>query len=214
MSPTRSRQTIRVLLVDDHDMVRRGLSVFLQAFDDLELIGEARDGFEALSLCGQLKPDVILMDMVMPRMNGVEAAGMITKKYPDIRIIAITSFEDDQMVKAALQAGATSYLHKNVSIDELGEAIRKAWAGIPTLSTEAAQALIHSATTPTNTGLTNRELEVLHLMVAGQNNPEIAAALGVSRSTIKTHVSNILAKLGVSSRLEAVKFALERRLFA
>lgn len=214
MNPTPNQKPIRLLLVDDHDMVRRGLNVFLQAFDDLELIGEARDGFEALKLCEQLKPDVILMDMVMPRMNGVEATGAITQKYPGIRIIAITSFEDDQIVKAALQAGVTSYLHKNVTIDELGEAIRKAWAGIPTLSTEATRALIHSATNPTNTELTNRELEVLHLMVAGQNNPEIAATLGVSRSTIKTHVSNILAKLGVPSRLEAVKYALEHRLFA
>jgi len=204
---------IRILLADDHDMVRRGLSVFLQTFDDMLLVGEARDGFEAVQMSGKIHPDIILMDMVMPRMNGAEATALISKKYPDIRVIAITSFEDDQMVKDALKAGATAYLHKNITIDELGNAIRKASVGIPTLSPEATKALIHSTTGQESNNLTPRELDVLRLLVAGMNNPEIAEKLGLSRSTIKTHVSNILSKLGISSRLEAVKYALEKHLF-
>lgn len=204
---------IRILLADDHDMVRRGLSVFLQTFDDMLLVGEARDGFEAVQMSGEIHPDIILMDMVMPGMNGAEATALISKKYPDIRVIAITSFEDDQMVKDAFNAGATAYLHKNITIDELGDAIRKAWGGIPTLSPEAAKALIHSATSQESTHLTPRELDILRLLVAGMSNPEIAEKLGVSRSTIKTHVSNILSKLGTASRLEAVKYALEKHLF-
>jgi NarL family two-component system response regulator LiaR len=201
---------IRVILVDDHDMVRRGLAVFLQAFDDLQLVGEAANGTEALRLCAECQPDVVLMDLIMPGMDGVATTRAIRQSHPEIQIIALTSFREEELVEAALRAGAIGYLLKNVSIDELADAIRSAKAGKPTLAPEATQALINAAIQPPPPGgdLTQRERDVLSLMVEGLNNPEIATRLGVSRSTIKTHVSNILAKLGVASRLEAVTLAL------
>lgn len=205
---------IRVILVDDHDMVRRGLAVFLEAFDDLQLVGEAGSGAEALQLCAEIEPDVVLMDLIMPEMDGVETTRAIRQNYPQTQVVALTSFKDDALVGAALGAGAIGYLLKNVSIDELAEAIRAARAGRPTLAPEAAQALIASARRPPTPGhdLTGREREVLALLVEGLNNPEIARRLGVSRSTIKTHVSNILSKLGAASRVEAVALALQHNL--
>jgi NarL family two-component system response regulator LiaR len=205
---------IRVILVDDHDMVRRGLAVFLQAFDDFQLVGEAANGVEALRLCAERQPDVVLMDLMMPEMDGVTAIRAIRRSHPQIHVIALTSFLDNRLVGEALQAGAIGYLLKNVSIDELAAAIRAARAGKPTLAPEATQALINVATQPPQPGhdLTEREREVLALMVEGLNNPEIAGRLGVSRSTVKTHVSSILAKLAVDSRLEAVTLALQHKL--
>ncbi len=205
---------IRVILVDDHEMVRRGLAVFLQAFDDLQLIGEAANGVEALRLCAELQPDVVLMDLVMPEMDGIDTTRAIRQQFPDTQVIALTSFKEDAMVGKALQAGAVGYLFKDVSIDELANAIRAAKAGRPTLAPAAAQALIKAATQPLPLGhdLTPRERDVLALLVEGLNNPEIAERLSVSRSTVKTHVSNILAKLGVTSRVEAVTLALQHKL--
>jgi NarL family two-component system response regulator LiaR len=205
---------IRVLLVDDHDMVRRGLAVFLSAFDDLELVGEAVNGTEALDKCAELQPDVILMDLMMPEMDGVAATHAIRRNYPATQVIALTSFHEDKLVESALKAGAIGYLFKNVSIDELAAAIRAARVGRPTLAPEAAQVLINTTTQPPPPGhdLTQREREVLSLLVDGLNNPEIAKQLSVSRSTIKTHVSHILTKLGVTSRLEAVTVALHHNL--
>jgi NarL family two-component system response regulator LiaR len=205
---------IRVMLVDDHDMVRQGLAVFLQAFDDLQLVGEATNGSEALRLCAEHRPDVVLMDLVMPEMDGVAAIRAIRQSYPGIQIIALTSFKDEDLVEAALQAGAIGYLLKNISINELAHAIRAARAGQPTLAPEATQALIEVATQspPPGQDLTQRERSVLALMVEGLNNPQIAERLGVSRSTVKTHVSSILAKLGVANRLEAVTLALQHKL--
>lgn len=208
-------KTIRVMLVDDHDVVRSGLSAFLAAFDDLEMVGEARDGQEAVRLCEQIQPDVILMDMVMPTMDGAAATRAIRQKFPDIQVIALTSFKEDELVHGALEAGAIGYLLKNVSVDELGHAIRAAHAGQPTLAPEAAQSLIHTSTHPaSNLGhdLTDREKEVLVLMVEGLNNVEIAERLVVSRSTVRFHVSNILSKLQVTSRTEAVAVALKSHL--
>ena len=207
---------IRVMLVDDHAVVRSGLSAFLLAFDDLELIGEAADGLEALSLCNRIQPDVILMDLVMPRMDGASAIKAIRELYPSIQIIALTSFKENDLVQSALKAGAIGYLLKNVSSDELARAIRAAAKGRPTLAPEAAEALIHnarSAGAPTpGHDLTDREREVLALMVEGLNNTEIADRLIVSKSTVKFHVSNILSKLHVSSRTEAVAMALQKHL--
>jgi NarL family two-component system response regulator LiaR len=205
---------IRVMIVDDHDMVRRGLSAFLMAMNDLQLVGEARNGREALAICDSARPDVILMDLVMPEMSGAEAAREIRARCPEVQIIALTSFEDKELVQDALRAGAISYLLKNVSADDLAEAIRAAHAGRPTLAPEAAQALIQTATEGLSPGneLTPREREVLALMVEGLTNPEIAERLVVSRSTAKAHVSNILSKLGASNRAEAVSLALQRRL--
>jgi len=207
---------IRVFLVDDHAMVRRGLAVMLQAFDDLKLAGEAGTGEEAIRLCAELKPDVALMDLQLPDMTGAEAARAIRQNNPEVKVIALTSFKDEAWVQAALQAGAISYLLKDVSIDELAAAIRAAHAGKSTLAPEAAQALIHAATRPPPPGgdLTDREREVLALLVEGLDNAAIAARLGVSRSTIKTHVSNILSKLGVAGRTEAVALALKHGLVA
>jgi len=211
-------ERIRVMLVDDHAVVRSGLAAFLMAFDDLELVGEAADGVEAVAMCGRVSPDVVLMDLVMPQMDGATATKAIRDAYPNVQVIALTSFKEDDLVQGALQAGAIGYLLKNISTDELADAIRSASVGRPTLAPEAAQALIHTATrnatfTP-GQDLTDREREVLILMVDGLNNTDIAEALVVSRSTVKFHVSNILSKLEVSSRTEAVAFALRNDLVA
>jgi two-component system, NarL family, response regulator LiaR len=205
---------IRVMLVDDHTMVRRGLATFLKAFDDLELAGEAGDGQTAIQLCAQLQPDVILMDMVMPDMNGTAATRAIRQQFPAVQVIALTSFNDEGLVKSALESGAIGYLLKDVSADDLVKAIRAAHAGRATLSPDAAQALVHAAGQPPVPGydLTERERAVLALLVEGLNNTQIAARLVVSPSTIKSHVSNILSKLGVTSRTEAVTLALRNKL--
>jgi two-component system, NarL family, response regulator LiaR len=205
---------IRVMLVDDHTMVRRGLVTFLKVFDDLELAGEASSGLEAVQLCEKLHPDVVLMDMVMPHMDGAAATRIIRKQSSSIQVIALTSFKEEILVQSALQAGAIGYLLKDVSADELVQAIRAAHAGRSTLSPEAAQALVHAASQPPAPGLdlTEREREVLTLMIEGLNNTQIAARLTVSPSTVKSHVSNILAKLGVASRTEAVSLALRNNI--
>jgi NarL family two-component system response regulator LiaR len=211
---TTSSPRIRVLVVDDHTMVRRGLATFLKAFDDLELAGEAASGQAAVQLCAQLQPDVVLMDMVMPDMDGAAATRLIRKHSPSVQVLTLTSFKEEILVQSALQAGAIGYLLKDVSADELAQAIRAAHAGRSTLSPEAAQALVHAVSQPPAPGidLTERERAVLALMVEGLNNTQIAARLTVSPSTVKSHVSNILSKLGVSSRTEAVTLALRNRL--
>ena len=206
--------TIRVMLVDDHTVVRSGLGAFLLAYEDLELVGEASSGDEAIRVCDQVQPDVILMDLVMPSMDGATATRAIRKKNPHVQIIALTSFKDQELVHSALQAGAIGYLLKNVSADELANAIRSAHAGRPTLAAEAAQVLIQASREPEDSAidLTEREKEVLALLVEGLNNNQIAERLVVSRSTVKFHVSSILSKLGVSSRTEAVALALKTNL--
>jgi two-component system, NarL family, response regulator LiaR len=209
-----SSTRIQVLVVDDHTMVRRGLATFLKVFDDLELAGEAASGQAAIELCAQLKPDVVLMDMVMPDMDGATATRLIRKQSPSIQVLALTSFKEEILVQSALQAGAIGYLLKDVSADELAQAIRAAHGGRATLSPEAAQALVHAASQPPAPGfdLTERERVVLALMVEGLNNTQIAGRLTVSPSTVKSHVSNILSKLSVASRTEAVSLALRNRL--
>ncbi len=205
---------IRVMIVDDHDMVRRGLAAFLKAKPDLELVGEAGDGEEALRMCEQVHPDVVLMDLVMPKVDGATATRAIRERCPRVQVIALTSFQEKELVQEVLQAGAISYLLKNVSVDDLAEAIRAAYTGRSTLAPEATQALIQTASQGPTPGhnLTPREREVLALMVEGLNNPEIGERLTVSRSTARAHVSNILSKLDVSNRAEAVALALRRKL--
>jgi two-component system, NarL family, response regulator LiaR len=207
-------EPIRVMLVDDHAVVRSGLGAFLMAFDDLELVAEAGGGEEAVRLCEEAKPDVVLMDLMMPGMDGAAATKAIRDRCPRIQVIALTSFKEEDLVEGALQAGAIGYLLKNVSADELADAIRAAHAGRPTLAPEAAQALIQSTRRPQSPSydLTERELEVLALMIEGLSNPEIADRLVVSYSTAKFHVSNVLSKLGVASRTEAVSLALKQKL--
>jgi NarL family two-component system response regulator LiaR len=202
------------MLVDDHTMVRRGLATFLKVFDDLQLVGEAESGAAAIQLCGEILPDVVLMDMVMPDMDGAAATRSICQKYPQVQVIALTSFKEGDLVKKALEAGAIAYLLKDVSADDLVRAIRAAHAGRATLSPAAAQALVERANQPPPPGLdlTERERDVLALMVEGLNNTQIAGRLTVSPSTIKSHVSNILSKLDVTSRTEAVTLALRNRI--
>jgi len=202
------------MLVDDHNVVRSGLATFLKAYDDLELVGEARNGVEAVNLCRQKKPDVILMDLMMPEMDGIAATRAILAETPEIKIIAMTSFEDEQLVQGVLAAGAISYLLKNVTSDELAKAIRDAFSGKSTLSPEAATALIHATrpSKPSLNELTDREREVLNLVVQGQSNQQIADAMVITVATVKAHVSNILSKLQVSSRAEAIAFAIKNKL--
>jgi two-component system, NarL family, response regulator LiaR len=205
---------IKVLLVDDHAVVRSGLGAVLLTHDDLILAGEASNGLEAVKLVEKLQPDVVLMDIIMPVMDGVQATKAIHEKWPQVKIIALTSFKEKDMVEGALKAGALSYLIKNVSADELVTAIRGAMTGQPRLSPEAAQVLIQDMKQPDSPAfdLTDREKEILTLMVEGLSNNAIAERLIVSQSTVKFHVSNVLSKLGVTSRTEAVATALKLHL--
>jgi len=214
MKSNASTKPIRVMLVDDHTMVRRGLATFLKVHDDLQLAGEADSGEAAVEVCAQVMPDVILMDLVLPEMDGAATTRLIRRQFPQVQVLALTSFKDGELIKNALEAGAIGYLLKDVSADELARAIRAAHAGRATLSPEAAQALVETANQPPAPGLdlTEREREVLGLMIEGLNNTQIAGRLTVSPSTIKSHVSSILAKLGVASRTEAVALALRSRI--
>jgi NarL family two-component system response regulator LiaR len=207
-------ERIRVVIVDDHEMVRSGLAMFLRVQDDFELVGEASNGDEAVRLCEHVQPDVVLMDMVMPGVDGVTATRGVRERCPTARVIALTSFPEEDLVQRALEAGATSYLLKNVGASELAAAIRAARDGKATLAPEAAQALIQRATRPPKPGhdLSAREREVLSLMTQGLSNRAIAERLIISSSTADFHVSNILSKLGVSSRTEAVALAVQHHL--
>lgn len=207
---------IRVIIVDDHAMTRIGLRFFLTAYEDLELVGEAGTGEEALALCRQTRPDVVLMDMVMPGMDGAQTIRQIRRDHPQIRILVLTSFEQDDMVQQALQAGAIGYLLKNVSAQTLAEAIRAAHTGRSTLAEEIAGAVVALAHQPPNLGhdLTQREREVLALLVEGLPNAQIAERLAISQATVKYHVRSILNKLGAASRTEAVSLAWQYDLMA
>jgi NarL family two-component system response regulator LiaR len=205
---------IRVMIVDDHLMVRRGMATFLGAAQDLELVGEAATGREAVRLCAEIRPDVVLMDLKLPELDGVAATRAIREANPAVQVIAVTSSHEDELVSEALRAGAIGYLLKDVGVVGLGDAIRAAMAGRATLAPEATQALVRQASTRAapEEPLTDREREVLALMVKGLSNAEIARQLVLSRSTVNFHVSNVLAKLDVTSRTAAVSVALRRHL--
>lgn len=204
---------IRVMIVDDHGMVRRGLSAYLASESDITVVGEARDGQEAIQICEDEQPDVILMDLIMPELGGVAAIRIISKRWPTIRIVALTSFQEKELVQEALKAGAISYLLKNVSGPDLAEGIRDSYAGRPMLAKEAVAALIQAEDEDDlGKDLTLREREVLSLLCRGLTNPEIALQISVSRSTVKAHVSSILSKLGVSNRSEAIALSIEKKL--
>jgi NarL family two-component system response regulator LiaR len=204
------------MIVDDHGMVRRGLVAYLKNKEFLEIVGEASNGREAIEISDGLQPDVILMDLLMPDLGGVAAIRTIHQNSPEIQIIALTSFEEKELVQDALQAGAISYLLKNVTGDDLADAILAAYAGKPTLAPEAVKSLIRPEKQKSNMGkdLTRREREVLGLLVKGLNNPDIANRLCVSRATVKAHVSNILSKLSVSNRAEAIAKTIQEKILS
>jgi NarL family two-component system response regulator LiaR len=207
-------KSIRVIVVDDHAVVRSGIEYSLMAIEDIELIGSADKGSDAVRLCEELQPDVVLMDMMMPEMDGVSATRALLKHCPQTRVIALTSFQEGSLVQKALQAGAISYLLKDVAMEELATAIRSAAIGQGTLAPEAAKALAEVSSGPgaPSFDLTEREREVLALIVDGKSNAEISEKLSISLSTSRFHVSAILSKLRATNRAEAAALAVKHRL--
>ncbi|CCF82616.1 response regulator [Nitrolancea hollandica] len=199
---------IRILIVDDHSVVRRGLRQFLQLDPELEVVGEARDGAEAIELAQELRPDVVLMDLLMPVMDGVTATAAIRREIPDTEVLALTSVLEDEKVVDAVRAGAIGYLLKDTEDDALCRSIKAAAAGQVQLAPEAAVRLMRDVrATEEPEGLTDRETDVLRLLADGKANKEIARVLGIGERTVKSHVSSILAKLGVQSRTQAALYA-------
>ncbi|HCM27405.1 MAG: DNA-binding response regulator [Treponema sp. GWB1_62_6] len=201
---------IRILIVDDHSVVRQGLRMFLQIDQDLCIVGEASNGEEAVEEARKLNPDIVLMDLLMPGMDGIEATAIIRKELPDTEVIALTSVATDQMVIGAMRAGAIGYILKDTGGEDLRIAIKAAAAGQVLLSPQVAAHLISAfREQPVSPGtLTKRELEVLGCIANGESNKEIAARIFVSEETVKTHVSNILGKLGMTSRTQAALYAM------
>lgn len=202
--------TIRVLVADDHSVVRKGLRTFLSLDSELEIVGEASDGEEAVKMAHQLKPDVVLMDIKMPKMDGIAATGAIRRDLPDTEVIALTSVLEDASVVGAVRAGAIGYLLKDTEADELCRAIKAAATGQVQLSPQAAARLMREVRTPDESPetLSERETDVLRLLARGYSNKEIAQDLSLSEKTVKTHVSNILGKLNVPSRTQAALYAV------
>jgi DNA-binding NarL/FixJ family response regulator len=206
---------IRILIADDHDVVRQGLQMFLSEDKELEIVGEARNGAEALEMARQLRPDVILMDILMPVMDGITAITQVRKELPDTEVIALTSVLEDAKVVGAVRAGAIGYLLKDTQGDELCNAIKAAAAGQVQLSPQAAARLVREVRAPESPeALTERETDVLRLLAQGKANKEIALSLSIGENTVKTHVSNVLEKLGVQSRTQAALYAAQIGLVA
>ncbi len=207
---------IKVLFVDDHEMVRIGVSAYLSAQSDIEVIGEADNGLKAVELAVELRPDIILMDLVMPEMDGIEATKRIIEKWPEAKIIIVTSFLDDEKVYPALEAGATSYMLKTSKASEIARAVRSTFQGQSVLEPEVTGKMMEKLRRPKITQLhdqlTNREMEILLLMTQGKTNQEIADELYIALKTAKVHVSNILSKLAVQDRTQAVIYAFKHSL--
>jgi DNA-binding NarL/FixJ family response regulator len=200
--------TIRIVIADDHSVVRQGLRMFFSLDPELEIVGEATNGLEAVDRVRKLKPDVVLMDIIMPQMDGIAATEIIRHESPEVEVVALTSVLEDAAVVGAIKAGAIGYLLKDTQADELCKAIKAAAAGQVQLSPQAAARLMHEVRTPENPqALTERETDVLSLLANGKANKEIALQLHISETTVKTHVSNILTKLGVPSRTQAALYA-------
>jgi DNA-binding NarL/FixJ family response regulator len=207
---------IRVLLVDDHGVVRRGLRGYLELLDDIEVVGEAENGLRGVEQAAELSPDVVLMDLVMPELDGIGAIGRIKAAQPDVQVVALTSFIEEEKVKAALEAGASGFILKDADADDVAAAIRAAYNDEVHLGPAAARILAlgmrkHNGQPPVES-LTERELEVLGLVGRGRSNKEIATDLGITERTARTHVSNILGKLDLQSRTQAALYAVERKL--
>lgn len=200
------RPTIGVVIVDDHAMTRIGLAFMLKTFDDITLLGEAETGDEALEVCAATSPDVVLMDMLIGRQEGPEVIGALRQRQPNIKVVALSSFDDRALIERAIQAGAISYVLKNITAFDLVRAIRQAHSGKATLAPEAVQALVEQMQRPLQApiDLTEREWAVLRLMAQGQSNGQIAAQLYISAATVKGHVGSVLGKLGVTTRAEAI----------
>ena len=205
---------IKVLIADDHHMVRRGLAFFLSTQTDMTIVGEAGDGKEVVQLAKQLQPDLILMDLVMPGLDGIEATKLIKKLYPTIKIMMLTSFSDQDHVIPALEAGANGYQLKDIEPDELAQCIRKVYNGSNELNPKATSHLLTRLSNPKQNMdvLTKRELEVLSEIATGKSNKEIADSLVITERTVKTHVSNILSKLELADRTQAALFAVKHKL--
>jgi NarL family two-component system response regulator LiaR len=201
--------SIRILVADDHGVVRQGLKMYLELDPDLEIVGQAVDGAEALRLARELKPHVVLMDLLMPTMDGIAATKAIRSELPDVEVIALTSVLEDSAVFDAMRAGAVGYLLKDTNAKALCQAVKAAAAGQVQLSPRVAERLIREVPAPESPEmLTGRETEVLRLLARGRSNKEIAADLSIGEKTVKTHVSHILGKLGVSSRTQAALYAI------
>jgi NarL family two-component system response regulator LiaR len=206
---------IRLLIVDDHKVVRNGLKIFISTFDEIELVGEAQNGRQALEQCAQHQPDVVLMDLVMPIMDGLTAIQHIREQFPEINIVALTSYDDEDLIHRAMAAGAIGYLYKDAEEEELIGAIRAAYEGRSIVAPEAIQALVNQIARKeeqaTLEPLTKRELEVLALVAQGMTNPQIAKQLVISPSTVNFHLHNILPKLQAGTRTEAVRIAIKNK---
>ena len=206
----RNIMTIRILIADDHSVVRQGLRMFLDADPELEIVAEARDGAEALRLAHQHRPEVVLMDLLMPVMTGIAATALIRRELPDTEVVALTSVLEDASVVEAVRAGAIGYLLKDTEAHELRRAIKAAAAGQVQLSPQAAARLMREVAAPERQqSLTERELDVLRLLAQGQSNKEIAFSLSIGEQTVKTHVAHILSKLDMSSRTQAALYAMQ-----
>ena len=201
--------TVRILIVDDHSVVRQGLRMFLGLEPTFEIVGEAANGIEAIERVKELGPDVVLMDLLMPEMDGIAATEIIKRQYPDIEVLALTSVLEDNAVIGVVRAGAIGYLLKDAEADELIRVIKAAAEGQVQLSPKAAERLMREVRLPQSTEkLTDRETEVLRQLADGKANKEIAQLLHIGETTVKTHVSNILMKLGVPSRTQAALYAV------